>query len=385
MAFFGATIETIERILPHPNAERLELAFMVGLAFQLILPKGVYQEGEKVVYFPTDSVIPEPILIKIGLSGKLSGAQKARVKIGKQIRGEYAEGLAQKFDTLWEFISDKPFPETVDASVWNKVIPAGGEDTNGVPIDTTVLTKVLGVRKYEVPEEVAQGRAAGALPDHLTKYDIESTDRETADLETLMDTTVVVLEKVEGQNFAASVVLTDGEPRFFVCSRALTKAAPTDIQLESGSVCTFWKNALKYDLRSKLIATALKIGAREVTFYAEQCGPGIQDNIYKMGSHCLKFFDVKVDGRWLGFPEFQTVMADCGLTADCVPIIAEHQTLREILAGRTCDQLATGTSALAPVLREGVVIKPIVENWRPRGGRLILKKRSLKYLAETGL
>jgi RNA ligase (TIGR02306 family) len=386
MAFFGATIETIIKVIPHPDAERLDLGYMDGLGFQLVLPKGSYHEGEKVVYFPNDSVIPENILVKIGLAGKLSGKLKNRLKIGKRIRGEYAEGLCQKFSDMWEFMSDKPQPAEINADLWNKEIPACINDTNGQPIDSTLLTKLLGVMKYEPPEEFVNSGSAGSLPDHLNKYDIESTDREKAAVEFLMDKPVVIAEKMEGQNFAASVrKQSDGTYKFYVCSRTQVKFEPTEAQLASGQVCTFWKMANKYRLKELMIQHAQFFGMDDFTLYAEQCGPGIQGNIYQFGDHRLFFFDAKISGRWANHQIFEATMEGLGLGQYVAPR-AVFESLGAAINDKSIDDIATGPSSHNhKTLKEGIVIKPLEEVMRSRGGRLILKKRSLAYLEKSSL
>jgi len=46
----------IDRVLPHANADALELARIKG--WQCVIPKGRYVGGDLVTYIPIDSVIP---------------------------------------------------------------------------------------------------------------------------------------------------------------------------------------------------------------------------------------------------------------------------------------------------------------------------------------
>lgn len=48
MAFFGATIETVENVLQHPNADRLSIAKLKGLAFNVVIGLNQYLKGESV-------------------------------------------------------------------------------------------------------------------------------------------------------------------------------------------------------------------------------------------------------------------------------------------------------------------------------------------------
>ncbi len=50
MSNIAVTVEQIQAILPHPNADRLEIAKILGT--QTLVPKGEFQVGEKVLFFP---------------------------------------------------------------------------------------------------------------------------------------------------------------------------------------------------------------------------------------------------------------------------------------------------------------------------------------------
>ncbi len=242
---------------------------------------------------------------------------------------------------------------------------------------------MLGVIKYELPDDLVLGNPGGRLPNHISKYDIESTDREVDDVQLLMNMPVVVMEKVEGQNFCATYDVSND--RFYVCSRQLIVKEPSEIDVLANSISTYWKNCNNYQLKDKMIEKAHKLKCNYLSIYAEQCGPGIQKNIYGFQTHCLKFFDIKIDMDWASFDQSKEIFTDFGLENDIVPILSYGKTLSEFLEGRSINDAATGKSVYRGILREGIVIKPVVEYKRNRGGRLILKKRSLQYLGESEL
>ena len=389
MSYFGASIETLEKVIPHPNADKLDLGYMEGLGFQLVLPRDMYKAGDRVVYFPNDSVLTPALLEKFNLTGKLSGKNKDRLKIGKRIRGEYAEGLAGSLADVTAVLAlEQPIDLDQD---WNAPSDILGKDSNGGDVETTKLTVALGVLKYEPPEVVVGGQTAGSLPSHLSKYDIESTDRDRSGVEMLLETRVVVTEKLEGQNFAASIVRDGNGFRFYVCSRSQQLTEPTEEQKASGEMSTFWKNATRLGLQAGMQRFAEKLQLNEVTVYGEQVGPGIQGNIYKLGAHTVYFFDMRLDGRYVDAGNFEAAIEHLNLCCEgenlkTAPILFNDYSLRVLLDLRSIDDLATGNSRLLPgVLREGIVIKPVTEVNRIRGGRLIVKKRSLLYLENSSL
>lgn len=73
MAKFAVTQEIIT-VNAQPNADRLEQA-QVGL-YKVVVPKGAYKTGDKVLYIPEASVLPETVISTLGLTGKLSGKEK---------------------------------------------------------------------------------------------------------------------------------------------------------------------------------------------------------------------------------------------------------------------------------------------------------------------
>src|SRR5687767_9231735 len=77
----------VERVLPHPNADLLELAHIKG--WQCVVPRGKYAPGSLVTYVPIDSVLPEPLSERLGVTKYLS---KGRVRCAR-LRGEPSFGL----------------------------------------------------------------------------------------------------------------------------------------------------------------------------------------------------------------------------------------------------------------------------------------------------
>ncbi len=85
-------VAMIEKIIPHSNADTLELAHVLG--WQLVVRKGEYQAGDRIVYFPPDTVLPLEVSERFGVTKYLS---KQRIRCAK-LRGEPSFGLAVKPD-----------------------------------------------------------------------------------------------------------------------------------------------------------------------------------------------------------------------------------------------------------------------------------------------
>jgi RNA ligase (TIGR02306 family) len=56
MAELKVEVVKIQEIQEHPNADRMELAFIYG--YQVCVQKGIYKEGDLAVYIPVDAVLP---------------------------------------------------------------------------------------------------------------------------------------------------------------------------------------------------------------------------------------------------------------------------------------------------------------------------------------
>lgn len=95
MAFFAVTLETIRSVVKHPQADRLDLCTLEGMDFQIVTLKDQFNPGERVLYFPLDSILPRALLARLGLEGRLAGAERNRIKTVK-LRGEISQGIVAR-------------------------------------------------------------------------------------------------------------------------------------------------------------------------------------------------------------------------------------------------------------------------------------------------
>lgn len=78
------------KIEVHPNADAIELARISD--YLSIVKKGQFKNGDLVVYIPAGALLPEWILKKLELEGKLAGKDKNRIK-AIRLRGILSEGV----------------------------------------------------------------------------------------------------------------------------------------------------------------------------------------------------------------------------------------------------------------------------------------------------
>ncbi len=342
------SVEQIREVWAHPNADRLELARLGSMSYQFVIAKGAYRPGDVVVYFPIDSVLPAPLIERLGLTGKLAGAAKDRVKTVR-LRGEISQGVVASVDAL---------PPGGPA-------PAPGDD----------VTARLGVTKYEPPPVTTEGGELVPLPPLVSVYDIEGAERFQALLEArLLDAPVAITEKLEGSHFAASL---DASGEVSVCQRRYR------IRPIEGAEHTWHALARGSGVLGALPAIARELGGPStLTLRGEVVGPGVQGNHYRLPARRLIAFEIEADGAAVDAPIFFDLCERFGL--EHAPLLARAITLREWLGGRTIARASDGPSALDPaVAREGIVVRPWREARDASFGRVILKQRSPAYLAQS--
>src|SRR3990167_5044086 len=167
-----------DAILPHSNADRLEIAQVKG--WQCVVPKGEITVGTWCVYFPIDSILPETIEAKLFGSEAKIKLSNHRIKTVK-IRGVVSQGLLVNYRDLF--------------------------NANDVFLGDDV-TKILGVTKYEPPVEIQfkgqQTRKKQGNP-NFSKYTEIENYKNFPNLFQTGDS-VWVLEKIHGTNFRAGWV-----------------------------------------------------------------------------------------------------------------------------------------------------------------------------------
>jgi len=320
MSTFKVEVVRIRDLQPHPNADRLDIANLEGMGYQVIVAKGTFCPGDLAFYFPIDSVIPETYLDQFGIRAYYSKKLRAA-----KLRGMFSEGLLI------------PVEETLTGEV--------GAD----------FTAHFGVTKYEYPlpqhmngeAEMPIGRYKFPAPEHLKRYrDLLVTGE-----------TVIVTEKLHGTNFT---VLVD------------------EMGMHVGSHNYFWKlnevnRGLVY-VRAYREWEALQQLPSGVQIFGEVYG--VQDIKYGLtqGKLGLALFAVRQGGRFLDYDDFLKFCAAFGLPT--VPLL-----YRGPYSWEAVTQFNNADSTLdSKSIMEGVIVQPLQERTHPEIGRIALKLLSDRYL-----
>jgi RNA ligase (TIGR02306 family) len=344
-----ASIQIVKTVEPIPDADAIEKIRVLG--WSVVVKKGQFRAGDKLVYCEIDSLLPErPDFEFLRAScfkpAQTDGAGEVSLPAGFRIktiklRGQVSQGIC--------------FPLSI--------LPPGAVCDEGADV-----TSLLGVQKWEPPLSISlSGRVKGGFPGFLPKTDETRVQVLESALERHRGKTFYVTEKLDGTSFTA--FLREGQ--FGICSRNLW----LDETDESNALSRL---ARSLDLEGKLRSARDRLGL-DPAIQAEVIGPGIQGNKYRQPEVTLRVFNVLNvnECRLLDHPVMLNVLQE--LELDAVP------QLGTMVLNHTVDELivySEGPSALNPKTpREGVVIRPAVEEYdTDLGGRLSFKAINPKFL-----
>lgn len=312
-----ATIEKIQDVFDHPNADKLE--FVKVLGYNCIVPKGKYTVGDTIVFIQPDTTLPKD---EEWAEEYLKYSPK-RVKAVK-LRGEWSEGIVMPINIFYDYISK--FGVVIE------------------PFIGLEVSKIIGVTKYEPPLPTEMN-AKGRLPYDLCKTDedrFENIDENKLPFGEIVD----VSEKIDGQSVTFGYKVD--EDNFFVTSRSL------EISTEHENRYTVHMSKVK----DKIIEYCKKYIV-SLAFRGESYGNRIQNNKlnpYSNSPHSFAVFSVwNLDKREYEEKDskhyYVNVCKEAGL--ETVPMIEENVKLtKELLKKYSVDLKKINDHYF-----EGVVIK----------------------------
>ncbi len=316
-----ALVVSIKNILPHPNAERLEIALVLG--WSCVVPIGRYTPGDLVVYIPVDAVLPEALSDRLGVTRYLSNG---RVRAAK-MRGVVSYGLVFGNEESWE--------------------------------EGTDVTEHYGVTKYEPPIKVAAG---DTIPMHpaLSHYtDLENIKNYPDVLQEGEE--VIATEKIHGTNCVHAAVVEGDEVVFMAASHRHQRVEDPK--------STYWRTFA--DASRNLLREAVQ-GHKVAILFKEVYGSRIQNLNYGLENQVLDVaFDLCVDGRYLDYDVFKALCDKHGVAT--APLLYRGPFDREHFEVLVNGEGVSTTLGEGEHIMEGIVIKPVCERWNELTGRTILK------------
>jgi RNA ligase (TIGR02306 family) len=345
MSNFLVPVVRIRNIEAIPNADAIELV-VIG-DYRSVVRKGAFQPGDRVVYLPEASVLPDALIEELGLTGKLAGAAKNRIK-AIRLRGCLSQGI-----------------------IYDRV----PENSN----EGDCVAGILGVVKYEpqIPTHMA-GDVAN-LFGYPLKYDIENFKAFPEVLEESEE--VEMTEKAHGTFTGIAVIPGLGHDEMvggdgLVYSKGLGAKGLVFKDTASNAGNVYMQVAKSLDLHA---AIRRVFPDKTVHVLGETYGAGVQDLAYGRNDKAFAAFDIWVDGRFLGRDDFSQAVA--GLGIERLPVLYRGPFSRNVMYEHTDGKTVLGG---ASHIREGLVVVPVAERRDKTIGRVILKSVSGDYLTRKG-
>lgn len=392
MSTFSCPVVRVASVEDHKNADRLSIVRLEGLGYTAIsakLPDGNprYKAGDLVVYIPSASVLPEWLLKEMEFwneetgKGTLAGSDGNRVK-PLRLRGIFSEGVL--------------FPVTYDPHhlIGNGLTLKVGPDPDDVMGDflTHDVSDAMGITKWEPPVPVAMSGEVASLGDVTVRYDFERIESvpdmfEPGEL-------VVATEKLHGTFVAMGLVPGLDHPEMFgsngdiiVHSKGLGAQglAFKNNEANAGNlyVRTLRNLLANHDLEAKLREVSNAHGGCPVFVMGEIFGRGVQDLHYGTKEPEFRMFEIKIGHKYaprtvdgFGGLTYGNANVDRTLGLPVVPIlyqgVFDMAELERVRDGRT--ELGGDN------IREGIVVRSLVEAHHSLHGRKVAKLISPDYL-----
>lgn len=278
-----ASICTIEKVWPLEGKDKVQGASMIENGYECMVSKDT-QPGQLVAFIQEGAILP--------VKDNWEWLRKRCFK--ESINGFLIKPM--KFSTIKSWGLIVPLNELgLEENVYKKF--KAGDD----------ITDLLEIRKYEPIEDASptksdskksypkwvkfclshvftrwigriwqknhQNSVGGFPSNYCEKSDETSIQNMKNILVSNQGVEVYVTQKLEGQSFTAMLDIDDKKHKFFVCSRnnAYKFVCNND----------FWTTAKRYNIENKLKELLKRDGVYYI-IQGEQCGPGIQNNIYQL-------------------------------------------------------------------------------------------------------
>jgi hypothetical protein len=374
-----ATIQIIDSITPIENADKIEVAHILG--WECVVKKDEFKIGQKVIYCEVDSVMPEKP------EYEFLRERKFRIRTIK-LRGQVSQGLVLPLSVL---------SDTKGALARYAYSDVG-----------TDVTEILGITKYLTPTEQSEIQKQeerikfekNKLKKFFMRYSwfrklfltrsqkegfpywVQKTDEERIQnmpqvLQQFEDRIVTITEKIDYQSvtftgqlipkytgFLGRIIKTKTY-KFVVCSRNLTNNDKNSL---------YWKIAKLYNVEEILKKFP------NLTIQGEQGDTKVQGNKYGISKPQMWVFNIFDHNRKYFFNqrEIDDFCSQCGLVS--VPTLHKCKLSDFATSVTEIVEKSKGKSVINPnIHREGIVIRCVENGQKLLSFKVINPDFLLKY------
>jgi RNA ligase (TIGR02306 family) len=363
MSTFNVQATRVLAVANHPEADRLDLVTVHG--YTSIVARDQFAVGDLVVYLPEAAVLPDYLIERLGLVGKLAGSKHDRVK-AVRLRGIFSQGICMGVRGETQAVT------LINANGESRQF-AEGEDA----------AEFLGITKFEPPVPTHLAGEVANAGTHLTvAFDIENIKRFP---DVLADgEEVVFTEKLHGTFTGVGIVPEKDardefvRGRFVVFSKGLGGQGlvfKDNAANASNAYLRMAKGTGLLDAMTAQFATE----AEPVFFLGETFGK-VQDLEYGIKGLSFRAFAMvrgyRGNQRYEDNDAFEAILKTMGVAR--VPVVYRGPFSQEALMEHTRGKETVSGQALH--IREGVVVTPVKERVDMGIGRVCLKSISEDYL-----
>lgn len=346
---------------PDPEVTRLEVGRIND--YRVVVLKDAYKTGDKIVYIPEQAIVPNDLIEKMGLVGRLAGSAKNRVKAIK-LRKVLSQGLVFVDDAI------RGMELGADASEY------------------------LGVKKYEptIPENLTGQMSFGG--EVYFKFDVQNIKQYPHVL--VEGEEVIFTEKLHGTFSVFMSVAKEHrkddmfEKEFFVSSKGQAAKGLYFLENEMNMSADYVRVFKNYSLAERIR------DLREILEVPEDLSLTVLGEIYGIqkgygygttaNKPLFRVFGIKIQkyfgeddsgvNRYVNWSQLEELCLAIGL--DTVPVLYKGPFLKEELERYTSGKETVTGKAVH--IREGVVVYVAVERKDDDLGRVMLKSVSEEYL-----
>jgi len=435
MSSLVVSVTRISKIRSHSNADKLEIAEVLG--WQVVVGKGQFHEGDRVVFFPPDCVLPQHQSDRFNVTKYLASG---RVKCAK-LRGEPSYGLVVKpDDETWE--DGKNVADHYGATKYIPPVRTVAEDAEEDHPLFYKYTHIENMRNFPAvlsagEEIVAVEKCDGtscrvglvenvfmAGSHDLRRKPVKTVEDKLKELlvlstiwrrETLVDSSGgfkhPAYQKIIGlgKDIVPTLLqhLQESPDWWFNALHAILKDGPEITEEVAGrldelaKLWVAWGKQHGYDrpvaervslywlpldekhyphaanVRKLLTEMAGQNGQNPVILYGEVFGPKVQDFNYGRKTRDFCAFDFSSNGRYFNHDEFTELCGDYGVPT--MPVVYRGPFDLEVIRKLADEKSVLGGDRY----REGVVVRPVKERKQEFGGttqRMILKYKGDRFL-----